>query len=351
MSVRCSACWIGATLLIALAVEVAVSAWQAPATRPTTRSYGPDVIVLKQLQQTYDTVPFDHRAHAQMSEMWNGCVTCHHRTPATRPATGEAHPNSHDQNSSANYPACKTCHPIADKDVHIGMPNLKGAYHRQCLNCHREWMHDNACNVCHRPRQPGTVAKPEPTVDDIVGRMHPPIAAPDEITYHARFTPAVGGNAIFRHKEHVSTYGLRCVDCHSKDSCTACHSANAKTLTAAASRRPMRPGMTWRDSHGPCVQCHREEQERCRHCHYKDNEAVPPPFHHASTGQVLDVNHANLKCGQCHPNLKSRTGLSCGDASCHKDPKSSEFPLKRPGPTTATRPSAVLPGPQKGIVR
>ena len=34
---------------------------------------------------------------------------------------------------------------IGVENADLRMPNLKGAYHRQCLNCHRDWAHENEC--------------------------------------------------------------------------------------------------------------------------------------------------------------------------------------------------------------
>jgi hypothetical protein len=83
------------------------------------------------------------------------------------------------QELSDVIPACKSCHPVASANATVSQPNLKAAYHRQCLNCHSEWMHGNACAICHKPRA-GTdpLVQAMPTPDDIVGRMHPPIPEP-----------------------------------------------------------------------------------------------------------------------------------------------------------------------------
>ena len=47
---------------------------------------GPDVVILRELESTYEAVPFEHRLHAKMAQMWDGCVTCHHRSPQTTAA-------------------------------------------------------------------------------------------------------------------------------------------------------------------------------------------------------------------------------------------------------------------------
>ena len=93
---------------------------------------GPDEVILDELENAYMPVPFDHTGHAAMAEMAGGCVACHHNTP-----TGEQHP------------ACKTCHDLSPDQADIEKPALCGAYHQQCLNCHREWINEKDCDICH----------------------------------------------------------------------------------------------------------------------------------------------------------------------------------------------------------
>ena len=324
--------------IFAIVLSLAMSAVAQPS---------PDVVMLDELVNVYEPVPFDHKAHAAMAEMWQGCETCHHRTPAaaTPAATQPAGlvSRARTQANAANVPACKDCHEIAPAsaaaaDLH--MPNLKGAYHRQCLNCHRDWANENACSACHRERGNGVARDhPPPTVDDIVGRMHPPIPEPDERGYESRFTPAVGKNVLFRHKAHTARYGLKCSSCHHRDNCSNCHDRDAKTIV----QKPMRPGRTWKDSHGPCVACH--QQDRCRHCHFDAAvAAAPPAFDHRLTGQLLDSDHAGLRCGQCHTQLKSKAKLTCGGAECHQR-AGVAFPADRPGATLTTRPVQLASAP------
>ena len=303
----------------------------------------PDVVMLDELASVYDPVPFDHKTHAAMAEMWQGCETCHHRTPvaetaaATQPGGFVSHART--QANAVNIPACKECHQTDVVTADIRMPNLKGAYHRQCLNCHRDWTNENACSACHRERGNGMERKHPPTVDDVVGRMHPPLPQPNEHLYRTRFTPAVGSNVLFRHKTHTARYGLKCANCHHRDTCSNCHDREAKTIA----QKPLQPGRTWKDSHGPCVACH--AQDRCRQCHYDDRTQPPPPvFDHRITGQLLDSDHTDLRCGQCHTQLKSKVKLTCGGAECHQR-TGIAFPADRPGATVTTRPVQLASAP------
>ena len=286
---------------------------------------GPNVVILRELENAYEAVPFEHQSHAKMAEMWNGCVTCHHRSPQPDASAAPPAAGNMTQEASAKVPACKSCHPVVAADLDIHMPSLKGAYHRQCLSCHQEWMHENACVICHKPKQGRQAGQADPSSDDIVGRMHPPIPEPDAKTYKMRFTPADGGNVLFRHKEHTIAFGIKCVNCHYQDNCAHCHGPTGDT----SAQKPLRPGMTWDQSHGPCMGCH--QGNRCRHCHYKDDQTPPKAFDHWVTGQGLDEEHAKLGCRQCHPDLKLKIEPTCGDVACHKDRKI-EYPTQRPGP-------------------
>src|SRR3954471_5536178 len=105
-------------------------------TRPIDRA--PPLVVMNELEALYEPVPFDHQSHAKMSEMWDGCETCHHRkpNPATRPVDL---PATRTQSDAAAIPKCSHCHEASAEGVDLRRPSLKAAYHRQCLNCHREW--------------------------------------------------------------------------------------------------------------------------------------------------------------------------------------------------------------------
>ena len=83
-------------------------------------SEAPDTIVLDYIVKQFQAVQFDHKAHASMSRMGSSCETCHHYSPKDR------------------IPPCRECHGSEDNPINIKEPSLKGAYHRQCMGCHRE---------------------------------------------------------------------------------------------------------------------------------------------------------------------------------------------------------------------
>lgn len=327
--------------------------------REFARKHGPDVVVLDELANRYLPVPFDHKGHARMAEMTGGCAVCHHYTP-----------------EGAAHPACKTCHEISAARADIRKPGLKGAYHRQCLNCHREWSHDTKCVACHLPKaRDGDKANGYGTngKDDILGRMHPPIPEPDTEIYQTRAKPAPGTRVIFRHKEHIHRFGLKCANCHREESCSRCHEKR---------RKHQQRVRTLADHHRPCSDCHDVAgKDKCGRCHWKQGEPRPKPFDHAVTGwdlgrhhrtlscrachrevpfgklnrdcakchtawapgefdhavtgQVLDESHVEHDCQECHADGDFAVAPACD--GCHEEDEGIAFPAKRPGP--ASRPA------------
>lgn len=253
----------------------------------------PDVVMLDELADLYQPVPFDHRGHAEMAEMSSGCVVCHHHTPR-----GQEHP------------ACRTCHESATAREDIAMPGLKGAYHRQCLNCHRQWSHDNACSACHVPAAAaGGLAAPQPppAPADVLGRMTPPIALKATYVYATGHLPAPV--VTFHHADHGSAYGVRCAECHQGDSCGRCHD-NSMSPDAGMAHEG---GSAVKSA---CLACH--DGAHCADCH---DRAERPPFDHAErAGWPLEPHHVGVPCGQCHGPVGEFTVPSPTCHACHVRP-------------------------------
>jgi hypothetical protein len=262
----------------------------------------PDAMELASLEDQYEPVHFDHKLHASMSEMNLGCGTCHHFSPP------------------GHIPPCQACHGAEANPSNLRQPSLKGAYHRQCLNCHKEWSHDTDCSVCHLPkaksasaRAPGakTAAAPgaaahDPT--DIMGIPHPRLTAPERRVYHTPYE--AGATVTFYHNEHVELFGLRCVDCHRNESCSYCHDL----------KKPASLKKSMEQVHAICNDCHRDD--KCAKCH---DSVERPAFSHASTGWSVGRFHAKLECRACHPTGKriSKVGKSCN--ACHGGWNQSNF--------------------------
>jgi len=271
------------------------------AVTPSRVEDGPDIVILDQLVELYLPVPFDHKGHARMAEMTHGCATCHHFTPPGTP-----------------HPACRTCHDPKSAGTDIAKPGLKGAYHRQCLNCHKEWTDEKDCVKCHAPKTgtPLDALAATVTKDDLLGRMHPPIPEPDTEIYRAEARNAAGKLVIFRHREHIHRFGLACVECHHEDNCRRCHSAG---------NGHQQQQRTLAEHHKPCLVCHAvdmdesgADQSRCKRCHWSSGEPRPRSFDHADTGWPLSRYHADKSCRACHKTVPfAKLERRC--ATCHGD--------------------------------
>lgn len=91
----------------------------------------PGKIELKYLENLYEPSVFDHELHEGAAD---SCKTCHHK-PAG-------------QNVK-----CITCHKVPfDKD-NLAVIGLKGAFHEQCMKCHKENGVKNGCLDCHAKKQ------------------------------------------------------------------------------------------------------------------------------------------------------------------------------------------------------
>ncbi len=246
----------------------------------------PDVFVLDDLSDIYVPVVFPHKLHADMESMADGCAICHHHSP-----TGE-------------MKACNTCHDGATNPDNLRQPGLKGAYHRQCLNCHREWSHDTACEECHVKKQPGVEP---PVIDtnggDIMGKLHPNVETPEKWVYNTDDLEE-GSKVTFHHRDHSELFGKRCVDCHRKENCSRCHDS------AAPQEKHVR-----QDPHEDCMKCHDTEGD-CARCH---QQGETPGFDHfARTGFKIDTFHAEVACKTCHGQSGSFKGMKADCTACHE---------------------------------
>jgi hypothetical protein len=243
----------------------------------------PDTVILKELSNLYMPVVFPHRLHARMSVMGGGCTLCHHYTP-----TKESHP------------PCKKCHQKGISMGDLRKPGLKGAYHRQCLGCHRDWSHTTECAVCHVKRAGGPLAPTVKDQSDIIGVEHPIITVPETKIYQTKYTK--GPIVTFHHEEHIQLFDLRCVDCHKKENCGKCHYMGKHNVTEAG--HP--------SHHQPCFSCH--EGYSCDFCHRMKER---PKFTHVEVGWPQNKYHRKLVCRACHPRGRKIGKLNTECTSCH----------------------------------
>ena len=248
-----------------------------------TVAEAPDSMLLDKLVDQYEAVHFNHKIHAQMSDMNNGCQTCHHYSPPGR------------------IPPCSECHGGEANPANLGQPSLKGAYHRQCLCCHREWSHDTNCTICHTPKDGNVLNANGKDSTDIMGISHPVITVPVKKIY---YTPYKEGPVVtFFHQQHIDLFGLKCVNCHKKENCGYCHDLNPSTDMAK----------TQEQVHAICSEnCHKDDN--CDKCHGQDEK---PAFAHSRTGWRLNRYHADLSCHACHPTGQMITKLDTNCNSCH----------------------------------
>lgn len=94
----------------------------------------PESLMLKLDDAKFPPVLFTHSVHTEKEKI--GCVRCHHKDKDPGEPGG-----------------CMPCHDR--KDVKMGAPPIKDAYHKNCIDCHKESIAKkiNAptkCNECHK---------------------------------------------------------------------------------------------------------------------------------------------------------------------------------------------------------
>ncbi len=257
------------------------------ATVKHTAEEGPDIIVMNALSDSaslYLPVRFTHKAHAEMSEMAGGCTMCHHYNPPGRVL------------------GCGECHEVNRLRTNLGRPDLKGAYHQQCLNCHKRWSEDTGCRSCHALRTQAGGIQSEKAAKSV--RKHPVVAKPARVVRETAYEE--GRFVTFYHNEHIALFGLECADCHSSESCLRCHQKGKR-----ASAQPAAASL----GHESCERCH-NVNENCNRCH--DAEPKPGFDHQRRSGWALKQYHEQLNCNRCHTKKNVFVGLSSTCTSCHK---------------------------------
>lgn len=243
---------------------------------------GPERILMATLtprsgKRVYPPVAFSHRVHAEMADLGGGCAMCHHYNP-TGPIV-----------------SCNTCHEEQRKRADVSRPDLKAAYHRQCMECHRSWSHKSDCAQCHnRPSAPSKSA----------ASVHPKTTVPEKVVKTTSY--AKGRIVTFQHMQHVSLYRIECTSCHTNESCARCHDVRKPSPSAIRSVVEV---------HRPCAKCH-VTTSNCGFCH---TDTPQGPFDHGTrTGWTLSRPHAALACQSCHKTRSSFKGLSRECITCHR---------------------------------
>lgn len=245
---------------------------------------GPEVVILDALEDLYVAVRFNHKAHATMVGMNGGCETCHHYTPP-----------------DMDHPGCKDCHPTAIVHENISQPGLKGAYHRQCMNCHTEWDKDTACEICHEKKAGGRLHGEATEVSE--HSHYEPIEMMELLMFDTGYEE--GDKVPFHHLNHSQKYERNCAECHQEQSCSRCHVHGQES-------HPMGE-LADRNLHDTCFNCHHEE--RCNDCHGRDPDDL---FEHSDTGWGLQGEHADLNCRACHGESGAFSKLTPVCETCHR---------------------------------
>lgn len=254
---------------------------------------------LKREQDLYEPVIFSHRIHAEMSGMSGGCEMCHHYNPP------------------GDVVGCDNCHEPVRNRTDISKPDLKGAYHRQCMDCHKEWRNDVACESCHELNSSGKSTYSGKDYEKT--RVHFEIKVPTKLVLTTTYEK--GKLVTFFHNEHTDIYGLDCKSCHQKESCVKCHSDEPEKKVEKVSLDV---------KHKTCSGCHDTKSKTvCENCHSTKEKA--PFSHFARTGFELKSYHSKLNCTSCHQKKSVFTGLNSSCSSCHSGWNSSNFNHKATG--------------------
>jgi hypothetical protein len=253
---------------------------------------GPEIVVINEMSENYMGVVFSHKLHSEMSDISTGCTGCHH------------------YNTTGPLLNCRQCHESVRTREDVSIPDLKAAYHRQCMTCHKQWSRENGCNTqCHLPKGPDSQIRLQQSIKEITGRSHPLRTKPSKMVWETNSNE--GKIVTFFHDEHVGLFNLTCSDCHSRDNCTKCH--ESKTQKDLSKIEKIKK--TEEEHHKPCSSCH--YIKACKKCH---KEKEMKPFNHGRTsGWNLKGYHSKLACTKCHGNVIPYKKLDKNCTSCHKN--------------------------------
>ena len=264
---------------------------------------GPEIVKIDEMSENYTGVIFSHRIHSKMSEMSIGCADCHH------------------YNTSGPVLNCRECHEQNRDREDVSVPDLKAAFHRQCLTCHKEWSHDNGCSTqCHLRKE---LENQNISQQKIIGKTHPKLSEPNKLTWNTN--SGAGKIVTFFHNEHIQIFKINCNTCHNQENCIICHDVNNKQDF----NKSIEIKKSAEEHHKPCINCHYENN--CQKCH-RENEMTP--FNHGkSSGWTLKNYHSRLACTKCHGNSMPFKKLDNNCTSCHKDFITGKFNHKLAGLT------------------
>ncbi len=258
----------------------------------------PDLITIDRISDRYGPVYFSHKIHAQMSIMSGGCENCHH------------------YNTSGPILKCNSCHESSRERDDISRPDLKGALHRQCMDCHREWSHETGCNTCHTLKKNVKGIQHEQVKKKLAGMAHPVLLEPTKIIFEANYEK--GKMVTFFHDDHTKKFKIQCTSCHKNETCLKCHDVNKVTDEKS---KIIKVQKSLDEHHKKCFSCHKDD--KCGSCHL--NKPAEQFDHGKKTGWALNKFHVNLSCVNCHGSKIPYSKLDNKCVSCHKEWNNENF--------------------------
>ena len=106
------------------------------------------------------------------------------------------------------------------------------------------------------------------------------------------------------------------MSCHNKENCSKCHDLKKPTLVEQIKLgRTIKVQKTEDDHHKACFNCH--SNEKCGFCH--SNKEKEPFNHMTRTGWDLIPYHARLACDKCHQEEQKFRGLNKNCNNCHQN--------------------------------
>jgi hypothetical protein len=264
-----------------------------PGFHPTNQ--GPEVLIMGKVSKEYGPVIFSHRLHADMSKMSGGCYGCHHYN-----------------STSMTILSCRECHPAQRARADISMPDLKGAYHRQCMGCHRQWSKGTECTSCHLKRGPDQTSAEALREARLKGKSHPELPLPKRVLYE---TPHHKGTFVsFFHDDHAQRFDLACTDCHRQETCIRCHEKKPQQAAPQSGEPGVPAKRSVESRHAPCFSCH--ASDKCEDCHASEPQQAFD--HQRRAGWPLNRFHKALSCQKCHGEKKRFTKVDTNCKTCHK---------------------------------
>ena len=267
-----------------------------------TADDAPDVITISTIEDKYVPVVFSHKIHAQMSQMSGGCASCHHF------------------NNVGPIQKCESCHDASRKREDISKPDLKGAFHRQCMECHKAWSHKTDCQSCHALKSELAKSKQKNPMLSINIKDHPDVPEPGKIIYETGYKE--GKLVTFFHDDHTQKFNIECTSCHKQESCNRCHDQKkVSVVEQAALGEYIKVKKSAEEHHKPCFSCH--ENDACSNCHL--NKPMDKFNHAAASGWALNRFHEKLECKKCHGDSGKFAKLNNECLSCHSNFEQGKF--------------------------